>query len=245
LLVITRLITPPEAQEAQPTLSLVLKTPRPPKSICYFQADYRKNPTTAKLEKLFKANKELAAQAALNKHTKEGLVKSLKREKKCNNKGKKLNVLGKEDNSLILFSATVVRTTQAIAAEKEEKEKQERTRIDANKEAAAIKKAKKDAEKAEKALQAAIRKGNKAKVEAEEKAEKQAQKQKEILTNRASKDAPAKAKGSEKAKKALVRERKAVQFVGVNPEEVVLATSQKQTSSGRAVKAPVIFKKGT
>jgi hypothetical protein len=199
----------------------------------------------AKLEKLFKVNEELAAQAALDKHTKEGLFESLKREKKCNNRGKRLNVLGEENNGPILFSATVVRTAQAIAVEKEEKEKQERARIDANKEAAAIKKAKKDAEKAEEALQAAIRKENKAEVEAEEKAKKQAQKQKEIVTNKASKDVLAKAKGPEKAKKAPVRERKVVQFVGVDLEEVVPATSQKQTSSGRAVKAPVIFEKGT
>jgi hypothetical protein len=179
----------------------------------------------AKLEKLFKVNEELAAQPALDKHTKEGLFKSLKREKKCNNKGKRLNVLNKENNGLILFSATVVRTAQAIAAEKEEKEKQEKAKIDANKEAAAIKKAKKDAEKAEKALQAAIRKGNKAKVKAKEKAEKQAQKQRETLTNKASKDVLAKAKSPRKAKKAPVRERKVVQFVGVDLEEVVLATS--------------------
>ena len=94
-------------------------------------------------------------------------------------------------------------------------------------------------------LQAAIRKGTKAEVEAEEKAEKQAQKQKEILTNKASKDVLAKAKGPKKAKKAPIRERKVVQFVGVDLEEVVPATSQKQTSLGRAVKAPVIFEKGT
>jgi len=37
----------------------------------------------AKLKKLFKANKELVAQAALDKHTKEELFKSLKIKKKA------------------------------------------------------------------------------------------------------------------------------------------------------------------
>ena len=62
----------------------------------------------------------------------------------------------------MLFSARVVRAAQAFAREKEEKEKHERVRIDANKEP----------EQAEKALQAATRKGNQAEVETEEKAEK-------------------------------------------------------------------------
>ena len=147
LKVITRLITPPQALEASPISSLVVKTPRSSKSIRRFQADYRKNPTTVKLEKLFKANEELAIQAALDKHTKEGLLESLKIEKKSNKRGKRLNVLGKENSSPILFGADVVREAQAVAAVKEEKEKAERARIDGNKAASAIKKAKIEVER--------------------------------------------------------------------------------------------------
>ncbi len=51
---------------------------------------------------------------------------------------------------------------------------EERARINANKVATALKKAKNKALKAEKALQAAIRASNKDKVEAKEKAKKQA-----------------------------------------------------------------------
>jgi hypothetical protein len=219
LKVITRPITPPEAIEAPPTSSPILKTSRSVKSICRFQADYCKNPTKEKLEKLFKANEELAAQAALDKHTKDGLVKSLKHEKKCRNWGKRLNVLGQEANGPILFAATEVRVAQAISAEKEERGKQERARIDANKEAAAIKKAKREAEKA---LQAPIRVGNKAEVEAEEKAEKRAQKKKEAHANKASKDLPAKSKSPRKAKKAHICKKRVVRFVGVVQKEGLL-----------------------
>jgi hypothetical protein len=176
LSVITRPITPHQAIGAPSTLSPVLKTPRSVKSIRQFQNDYRKNPTNAKLQKLFKANEELAAQAALDKHTKEGLFESLKLEKKCHNRGKKLNLLGEEDCGPQLFSTERVKAAQTFQAQKEEEERRERARIDANKAAAAIKKAEKEAKAAEKRLQAAIRGANKAEVEAEEKAEKQAQK---------------------------------------------------------------------
>jgi hypothetical protein len=97
LKVITRLITPPQALEDALPLPEALKTLWSPKSIRHFQADYQKNPSTAKLEKLFKANEELATQAALDKHTKEGLLESLKLEKKSKYRGKRLNLVGEED----------------------------------------------------------------------------------------------------------------------------------------------------
>jgi len=230
--------------EAPLTLSLVLKTPRSSKSIRHFQADYRKNLTAAKLEKLFKANEELATQAALDRHTKEGLLESLKIEKKNNRRGKRLNVLGKENNGPILFSAEVVREAQAIAEAKEQKEKAERARIDGKKVAFAIKKAQKEAERQEKALQAATREGNRAEVVAEEKAEKQAQKKKKASVSKASKDLLAKAKSPAKPRKAPICKKKVVRFVGGDSEEVVPALSQKRTLSGRTVKTPIIFEKG-
>ena len=67
------------------------------KSIRHFCLIYRKAPSNAKLQKLFKANKELAIQVALDKHIKEGLIESLKLEKRCRNRGKKLNLVSKED----------------------------------------------------------------------------------------------------------------------------------------------------
>jgi hypothetical protein len=62
-----------------------LKTPHDSRSIRHFQANYLKNPTKEKLAKLFKANKELAVQVALDQQTKDGLVDALKTEKKCHN----------------------------------------------------------------------------------------------------------------------------------------------------------------
>jgi hypothetical protein len=50
-------------------------------------------------------------------------------------------VLSKENNSLILFSAKVIREAQAIIEAKEQKEKAKRAKIDSKKVAFAIKKA--------------------------------------------------------------------------------------------------------
>jgi hypothetical protein len=74
LSLITCPITPPQAIKAQSTSSPQLKTPWSSKSIRLFQADYLKDPTNAKLQRLFNANEDLAAQAALDQHTKEGLI---------------------------------------------------------------------------------------------------------------------------------------------------------------------------
>ena len=244
LKVITRPITPLKALE-DPLLSIAsLKTPRSAKSIRHFQLDYRKNPTQAKLQKLFKANEELAAQAALDRHTKEGLIKSLKTEKKCRIRGKRLNVLGIAHTEPILFSAPNVRRAQEIAAEKEEKEKQERARIDGNKAASALKKQKEVAKKAEKALQAAVRSDNLEEVAAEEKAEKQAQKKKGKAVKEALKDILVKTRTPIKARKTPVRSRKVVRFIGGDIGGGVSAEPAKRTSRGRAIKKPIIFEQG-
>ena len=153
-------------------------------------------------------------------------------------------MLGKENNDPILFSSEVVREAQAVAAAKEEQEKAERARIDGNEAAAAIKKARKEAAKAEKTLQAATWKESRAEAKAEEKAEMQAQKRKEAPISKALKDLSAKAKTPAKPRKAPIRKKKAVRFVGGDIDEVVLASPQRLTSSGRVVKTPVIFEKG-
>ena len=176
---ITRPVTLPSPIKPSSSSTPKIKTPRITKSIRHFQADYRKNPTKLKLEKLFKANEELAAQAALDQKTKEGLINALKMEKKCYTRGKRLNVLGEEYNGPILFDTATVLRARAVQAEKEEKEKQERARIDVNKAEAALKKQRKKEQAADKALQVATRKANRVKVAAAEKAEKQVQKKKE------------------------------------------------------------------
>jgi hypothetical protein len=242
--VITRPITPPPVD--QPALSLIesIKTPRTAKSIQHFQADYRKNPTKLKLEKLFKANIEMSTQAALDRHTAKGLIESLQEEKKSRSHGKRLNVLGEEHTQPIWFSADNVRRAQERAAQKEAFEKSERIRIDTKKAAQAEKKARNEAEKAAKALQAVVREENIDEVRAEEKAEKQAQKKKETTQMIASKALPVRNKSPAKPKNALIKQKKQVRFTSSEIKEVVVETLVKASSRGRAIKPRVIFKQG-
>ena len=241
LSVITRPITPPPAVQPTPSSIDRLKTPRSAKSIRHFQADYRKNPSRAKLEKLFKANEELAAQAALDRWTTTGLIEALKDEKKSHTRGKRLNVLGEEHTGPILFSVENVRRAQERFAEKEAFEKSERIRIDTKKAEAAAKKQKTEAEKAEKALQAAARKENIEEVRLEEKAKKQAQKKKEAAQTQALTALPVRIKAPAKARKALVVKKKVVRFISSNVEEQGVETPARQSSRGRAIKPRVIF----
>jgi hypothetical protein len=152
LKVICRPITPPEAIQPAPSSISRLKTPRSAKSIRHFQADYCKNPSQAKLEKLFKANEELATQAALYRHANEGLIEALKDEKKSRVRGKRLNVLREEHTKPILFSADAVQRAQELLAKKEAFAKAERERIDTENAVQALTKQKEEAEKAAKAL---------------------------------------------------------------------------------------------
>ena len=95
---------------------------------------------------------ELSTQAALDRHTKEGLIGALKEEQKSRVRGKRLNVLGEEHTKPIYFSAANVRLAQAKLAKKEAFAKSERARINAKKVTQAENKARKDAEKAVEAL---------------------------------------------------------------------------------------------
>jgi len=93
LSVITRPITSPLVNQPAPSLIESIKTLRTTKSIRRFQADYCKNPTRLKLEKLLRANIEMSTQSALDRQTTKGLIKSLQEEKKSRVHDKKLNIL--------------------------------------------------------------------------------------------------------------------------------------------------------
>jgi hypothetical protein len=63
----------------------------------------------------------MAIQAALDKHTKEGLFNTLKTKKKSYSRGKRLNILSKKYTKPVLFSTPNILKAQAILTKKEEK----------------------------------------------------------------------------------------------------------------------------
>ena len=52
------------------------------------------------LSKLLRANERLAAERSVNQYIIKGLLKALQQEKKRRNKGKRLNLFGKNDSEL-------------------------------------------------------------------------------------------------------------------------------------------------
>jgi hypothetical protein len=104
--IIKRPSTPPLTIEPENIPSI--KTPLTTKSIRHFQLDYKRAPTEEKLQKLFKANEVLATQHAVDEHVKKGLIETVTVEKKRRKRGKKLNILGKEDHGPQFFSPTTL-----------------------------------------------------------------------------------------------------------------------------------------
>ena len=64
--------------------------------MCAFNKTYSKIPTKQALLKLAKANEYNAARGSIAEHQAEGLKEALQIEKKKRQRGKKLNLLGKE-----------------------------------------------------------------------------------------------------------------------------------------------------
>jgi hypothetical protein len=110
------------------------------------------------------------------------LTEALRLERKRRKKGRKLNLLGTDDQGPQLWSPTQVRTARIVQAQKDADEEANRQRIADKKAKAAANKAQKEALKDEHALQAATRREHAAEEKArkvEEKAQKQAAKQAE------------------------------------------------------------------
>ena len=126
------------------------------------------------------ANVHLAAQQSINVYIISGLHEALRLKRKRRKKGRKLNLLGKEDHGPQFWSPAQVRGARIVQAQKDGEEQANQHRIAEKKAKTIANKAQKEASKAERALQAAAHRQHaleeKAR-KAEEKAQKQAAKQ--------------------------------------------------------------------
>jgi hypothetical protein len=88
----------------KPTTSLAspsqieARTPLTCRAIRWIHRKYQIEPTRKRLELIFRGHEQLAAQDSINKHIINGLQQSLQIEKRKRKKGKRLNLLGEEDN---------------------------------------------------------------------------------------------------------------------------------------------------
>jgi hypothetical protein len=73
--------------------------PMTSKSIRQAQKAYKANPKKENLEVILRSQERLAAQHEVGKYLQTGLLEALKNEKKRRKRGKRLNLVGKEDSS--------------------------------------------------------------------------------------------------------------------------------------------------
>ena len=141
-----RPITPPEASISLPVR---LKTLITAKSIHQYKIAYKQDSSQDKVKLLFKANKRLAVQHAIDQYTKKGLLEALEIEKKKRTRGKRLNLIGKECSGPQFFSPTRIQAARAYQQEKEATELAKKANKHAKKVLNKERKEKEDAAKAE------------------------------------------------------------------------------------------------
>ena len=73
---------------------------------------------------MLRGSEQLTAKVECLEFENKGLLEALKTEKKKSNKGKRLNLLGKEDNSPQLFSPSKIQAAREYAQSKEAKKEQ-------------------------------------------------------------------------------------------------------------------------
>src|SRR5450432_394276 len=108
---------------------------------------YRLDPTKEKLEVIFRSHERLAAQDSINKHVISSLQRSIQIEQKKRKKGKRLNIVGEEDNGPQFFTPGRVRAAIEYQAQKEDQEEVEKQAKIDNKARKALEKEEKEARK--------------------------------------------------------------------------------------------------
>ena len=131
------------------------KTPMTGRAVRRIQKAYEKQPTRTLLSKIFTANERLAANESINQHVIRGLLDALKNEKKRRKRGKRLNLLGKEDSGPQFFSPGRVQAARAYQASKDEEKSRKQEDMAEKRAQTVANKTLKDKEKQKRALIAA------------------------------------------------------------------------------------------
>ena len=98
------------------------KTPITCRAIRRFQKAYKVDPDVKLLSKLFKANLYLSAQHAINHHVEQGLLETIKDEKRRRHRGKRLNLVGEEDGGPQFYSPAHIQAAKDYQESKETEE---------------------------------------------------------------------------------------------------------------------------
>ena len=230
--------TPPECQI---DTSSRIPTPLTSKSIRALTLAAMKNPSPRKIDALSHGCTKLSTQHAIDEHTKQGLFEALNVEKKSRACGRKLNLLGEEDNDPQLYSPTRICAARDFQAEKDAQEQAEKDWKATKRAVSSAKKKEQEAQKAEKALQRQMAKEAREQIQAEKKAAKEAAKEAAKQMKLSLKTLEKRATPTPKPTKAATPRKKTVRFVKVPQEGGVPASVAKLTTSGRTIKTPQRF----
>ena len=142
--------TPPDIEDK---LMESFPTPMTSKSIRRVQKAYRANPTKETISLILRSQERLAAQHEIDQHIQKGLFETIKTEKQRRQRGKRLNLIGEENNGAQIFAPSQVHAALEYAAAKETRTIAEKAEKVAKKVQAAENKQKKKAEAQEKAFE--------------------------------------------------------------------------------------------
>jgi len=163
--------------ETTPDKPKSYQTPMTSKAIRRAQRAFNNTSDPAILNKIFTANERLASQHSVDKHVIQGLIYTLKNEKKKRQRGKRLNLLNEESSGPQLFSPQRIQKAREVQGQKEIIEAQRQQDLIDKKAVAATKKAQKAADKIQRDLQASFRRQVAIEAEKQKAQEKQAQKE--------------------------------------------------------------------
>jgi hypothetical protein len=227
--------TPPDVEDK---LMKSLPTPMTSKSIRRVQKAYRANPTKETISLILWSQERLAAQHEIDQHIQKGLFETIKTEKQRRQRGKRLNLIGEENNGAQIFAPSQVHAALEYAAAKEARTTAEKAEKVAKKVQAAENKQKK-AEAQEKALQRQKEREAKAEVKAKEKAERDARKNQSKMQKKNGKKSLIIVLLLQNTAGSLVKAVMPVEHVEIVAEE---EGSQITSTTGRKIKLPQRFR---
>jgi DDE superfamily endonuclease len=238
--IVLNAITKPQPIEA-PKASISPKTPIRSREVWQIQEAYKNAPSTTLLSKIFRAHERLAAHHDIDQHVVKGLCKALKDEKKRRKRGKRLNILGKEDSGPQFFSPAQVQAGRDWQAQKEEEEAQKQRHLKGKRAAIATQKLQKEEARLQRATQATERRLLAEEMKAAKKVERQAQKElKEAAKGHKKRQLELQEDSTETSKRSKTTKKakgKGNTIVIAQKAEVVNIT----TSKGRQIKTPQRF----
>ena len=107
---------PEDFSDDEDKLEKLPPTPMTSKSIRRIQKLYRADPCKENIDLIFRSQQRLAAQHEIDQHIQRGLFETVKTEKQRRQRGKRLNLVGKEDTGAQIFKPEQVLAAKGVCS---------------------------------------------------------------------------------------------------------------------------------